>query len=108
MNFEQFAALLGAIPEISGKVAMSAFPDGEAPNLPFVVYRQTGSNNLAADNHVYFSRPIVEIELYTEIKSPDTEAALESALASAELIWTKDEDYLDSERCYMITYTVTF
>ena len=34
------------------------------------------------------------------------EKTVEDALSSAELIWTKNEDYLDSERCYMITYTV--
>ena len=34
------------------------------------------------------------------------EKAVENALSAAELIWIKDEDYLDSERCYMITYTV--
>ena len=85
-----------------------AFPDGEAPELPWIVYRQTYANRLLADNRVYYNSPVFVIELYTEFKSPETEAALESALASAELIWTKDEDYLDSERCYMITYTVTF
>ena len=108
MTAQQLSCILETIPGIYGRVAMNAFPEGEAPELPWIVYRQTSANRLLADNRVYYSSPVFVIELYTEIKSPETEAALESALASAELIWTKDEDYLDSERCYMITYTVIF
>ena len=108
MTAQQLSCILETIPGIYGRVAMNAFPEGEAPELPWIVYRQTSANRLLADNRVYYSSPVFVIELYTEVKSPDTEAALESALASAELIWTKDEDYLASERCYMITYTVKF
>ena len=108
MTAKQLSNILETIPGFGDRVAMNAFPDGEAPELPWIVYRQTYANRLLADNRVYYNRPVFVIELYTEFKSPETEAALESALASAELIWTKDEDYLDSERCYMITYTVTF
>lgn len=108
MTAKQLSNILETIPGFVDRVAMNAFPEGEAPELPWIVYRQTSANRLLADNRVYYNSPVFVIELYTEFKSPETEAALESALASAELIWTKDEDYLDSERCYMITYTVTF
>ena len=108
MTAKQLSNILETIPGFVDRVAMNAFPEGEAPELPWIVYRQTSANRLLADNRVYYNSPVFVIELYTEVKSPETEAALESALASAELIWTKDEDYLDSERCYMITYTVTF
>lgn len=107
MTAQQLSCILETVPGIGGRVAMNAFPEGEAPDLPWIVYRQTSANRLLADNRVYYNSPVFIIELYTEAKSPETEAALESALASAELIWTKDEDYLYSERCYMITYTVT-
>ena len=108
MRLAELAALLSSISGFSGRVAYESFPEGEYPGLPVIRFMQTGSNIFAAENRVYYSSPIVSVELFTQIKSPETEAALESALASAELIWTKDEDYLDSERCYMITYTVTF
>lgn len=108
MTAKQLSNILETIPGFVDRVAMNAFPEGEAPELPWIVYRQTSANRLLADNRVYYNSPVFVIELYTDFKSPETEAALESALASAELIWTKDEDYLDSERCYMITYTVTF
>ena len=108
MTAKQLSNILETIPGFVDRVAMNAFPEGEAPELPWIVYRQTSANGFFADNRVYYNSPVFVIELYTEVKSPETEKTLESALASAELIWTKDEDYLDSERCYMIIYTVTF
>ena len=108
MSLTELATLLQNIPGFVGRVAYESFPEGEYPGLPVIRFKQTGSNTFAADNRVYYSNLIVSVELFTQVKSPETEAALESALACAELIWTKDEDYLDSERCYMITYTVTF
>lgn len=108
MTAQQLSNILGTIPGFDDRVAMNSFPEGEAPELPWIVYRQTSANGFFADNRVYYNSPVFVIELYTEVKSPETEKTLESALASAELIWTKDEDYLDSERCYMIIYTVTF
>lgn len=108
MTAQQLSNILETIPGFGNRVAMNAFPKGEAPELPWIVYRQTSANRLLADNRVYYNSPVFVIELYTEVKSPETEKTLESALASAELIWTKEEEYLNSERCYMITYTVTF
>ena len=108
MTAQQLSNILETIPGFDDRVAMNSFPEGEAPELPWIVYRQISANRFLADNRVYYNSPVFVIELYTEVKSQDTEKALESALASAELIWTKDEEYLDSERCYMITYAVTF
>lgn len=107
MSLAELAALLQGIPGFSGKVAYYAFPENDAPALPFIVYEETGSNNVVADNVVYSKRKNINIELYTEFKSEETEAALEDMLQAVELVWTKDEDYLDSERCYMITYSLT-
>lgn len=108
MTAQQLSSILESIPGYFGRVTMNAFPEGEAPDLPWIVYRQTSANRFLADNRIYYRSPVFAIELYTEVKSPDAENAIESALASAELIWTKEEEYLDSERCYMVTYTATF
>ena len=106
MSLNELATLLQSIPEFSGKVAYYAFPEGEAPELPYIDYLETGENNFIADNTVIYRQISVDIELYTALKDPQMEKAVEDALSSAELIWTKNEDYLDSDRCYMITYTV--
>ena len=106
MSLNELATLLQSIPEFSGKVAYDEFPDGEAPEMPYIVYLETGEKNLIADNTVIYRQIIVDIELYTALKDPQLEKTVEDALSTAELIWIKDEDRLDSERCYMITYTV--
>lgn len=106
MSLNELAALLQSIPDFSGKVAYYEFPDGEAPEMPYIVYLETGENNFIADNTVIYRQIRVDIELYTALKDPQMEKTVEDALSTAELIWIKDEDYLDSERCYMITYTV--
>lgn len=106
MSLNELATLLQSIPEFSGKVAYYAFPEGETPELPYIVYLETGGNNVCADNTVIYRQISVDIELYTALKDPQMEKTVENALSTAELIWTKNEDYLDSDRCYMITYTV--
>ena len=106
MSLNELATLLQSIPDFSGKVAYYEFPECEAPELPYIVYLETGEKNVCADNTVIYRQISVDIELYTALKDPQIEKAVENALSSAELIWTKNEDYLDSDRCYMITYTV--
>lgn len=106
MSLNELATLLQSIPEFSGKVAYYAFPEGDAPELPYIVYLETGEKNVLADNTVIYRLINVDIELYTALKDPRLEKTVEDALSTAELIWIKDEDYLDSDRCYMITYTV--
>lgn len=107
MSLEQLASILDGIPGFENRVAYDAFPDGESPGLPCIVYRETGAENLNADDTVFCSFPIVDIELYTAMKDTTSEAAVEAALRSACLVWTKDTQYLHAERCYMTTYTVT-
>lgn len=106
MSLHELATLLQSIPGFSGKVAYYEFPEGEAPELPYIVYLENGGSNVFADNTVVYRQTTVDIELYTALKDPALEKALEDALSAAELIWTKDEDYLYGERCFMITYTV--
>lgn len=83
-----------------------AWPEGRAPTLPFVCYLERGSDNFAADNSVYLAKGEVAVELYTREKDPDSEARVETALAG--VVWEKTEEYLESERCYMVTYSFDF
>lgn len=85
-------------------VAYYAFPEGEAPDLPFICYLSTGSNNKAADGKVYFSATRIQVELYTETKSPGTEALVENALSG--MYWEKTESYISGENCWMILYEI--
>ena len=83
-----------------------AWPEGEAPALPFVCFLERGSDNFAADNSVYYGKGEVDVELYTRDKDPASEALIETALDS--VVWEKTEDYIESERCYMVTYSFQF
>lgn len=85
-------------------VTYYAWPENQAPQLPFICYLTPGSNNFAADGLVYYPITQVNVELYTKIKSPETEAKVEGALAS--IFWDKSETYIDSEKCYQIVYEI--
>lgn len=101
MTLEELKTLL----ESTGlPVAYRAFPVGKAPDLPFICYLVEYSNNFDADNRVYCPINHITIELYTEFKSPESEALVETALQ--DICWEKTEDYLDDERCYEISYEI--
>lgn len=85
-------------------VAYRAWPENEAPPLPFICYLVAYSNNFSADGIVYYLINHIQIELYTKLKDPITEDKVELALSS--LYWEKTEEYIDTEQCYQITYEI--
>lgn len=85
-------------------VAYRAFPDGEAPDLPYICYLCTDNDTLFADGTVYYDYDNVRVELYIAYKDPNTEALVEAALTDYH--WKKDETYIDTERCYLIIYEI--
>ena len=85
-------------------VTYRAWPENEAPPLPFVCYVEAGSNNFAADGVVYCPIKRVQVELYTKLKDPETEDKVEAALSS--LYWEKNTEYLDTEKCYQTIYEI--
>lgn len=85
-------------------VTYNAWPSGNAPKMPFICYRSTGSNNLHADGGVYFSASAVDIELMTKEKDPAAEARLEAALSG--IHWEKSETYIESQQCFQILYEI--
>jgi len=106
MTLKDLNTALNAIPGFEKKVAYRAFPVGKAPKLPFICYLCTNTNNFNADDYVYQVIQEVDIELYTAKKDEASEQAVEKMLADYDLAWEKYEDYIDSENCYMISYTV--
>lgn len=85
-------------------VAYRAFPEGEAPPLPFICYLCAGDDPLFADGSTYYDYDHVRVELYTACKDLVAEKRVESALADYH--WKKDETYIDTERCYLIVYEI--
>lgn len=85
-------------------VVYRAWPEEQAPPMPYICYLEAYSNNFSADNTVYHPVSHIQIELYAEIKDQTSEDKVEKALSS--FFWKKTENYIDSERCYQIIYEI--
>ena len=80
------------------------FAEGESPEPPFICYLTSGSDNFAADGRVYYKIDGFHIELYTDVKSPETETALEAVLDAHGIFYNKSEVWIDSEKLYEVLY----
>jgi 3',5'-cyclic AMP phosphodiesterase CpdA len=107
MTLRQLNDALKSIDGFSTKVAYRAWPVGKAPKLPFICYLATSTDNFDADNSVYHVLQSVDVELYTAKKSVEAEELIEAKFAECGLVWDKYEEWLDSENCYEIIYTIT-
>ena len=87
-------------------VAYLAFPADSAPEMPFIVYQEVGSDNFGADNKVWFSEMKIQIDLLTKKKSRVTEELLEGILDGAGIYWEREPDFDEDEACYRITYQI--
>lgn len=105
MTLKDLNTALQSISGFDKKVAYRAFPVGKAPKLPFICYLCTNTNNFDADDYVFQVIQGVDVELYTTKKDEESERAVEAKLNENGLGWEKYEEYLDSENCYMITYS---
>lgn len=83
-------------------VTYYAWPIGKAPPLPYICYLSTGSDNFMADNKVHCPVTNVRVELYTRFKDEAAEQQVENALR--ELSWNKTETYIESQKCFQISY----
>lgn len=107
MSLSELNTLLDSIPGFKDKVTYRAWQIGQAPALPYICYLSNGSDNILADDKVYKKRLRVDIELYSALKDIASEEAIEDALDANDIPWEKDEEYIDSENCYQVTYEVT-
>lgn len=87
-------------------VTYHAWPEGEAPVLPWIAIVEQGSDNFGADGIAYGLVKVIDIELYTRSKDPATEATIEAALTDAGLFWNKAETYIEAEKCFEIIYSL--
>ena len=102
MTYKEVATMVSGI---GLPYAYDHFDEGSASPPPFICFFFSGSDDLAADNTNFQKiRPLV-LELYTDNKDFNTEATVEAALNGAELVYAREETYIDSERMYMVTYT---
>lgn len=85
-------------------LAYDHFAEGESPDPPFLIFLFPGSDNIFADNGVYFKISQLNMELYTDKKDPELEEKLEDILTAHEIPWEKSEVWIDSEKMYEALY----
>ena len=101
MSYEQICEMMQ---ETGLPFAYHHFAEGEAPKPPFLLFLTEGEDTFGADNVMYYSFKQLNIELYTDEKSPDTEKAVEEILTSHGIYYSKSETYIESERLYEVLY----
>ena len=85
-------------------LAYHHFAEGEAPELPYLVYHYPKSENFSADNMAYVKQDDLNIELYEEKRDFDVEDALEQILDANDFFYVKTEIYIPDEDMYEILY----
>ena len=78
--------------------AYHQFPEGTEQATPFICFYFTYNNDLAAENSNYQKIERLVIEVYTDNKNFTLEHTVESILNANGLVFTKNEEFIDSER----------
>lgn len=104
MTIGELKTILESIEGFSEKVCYFAWPESEAPELPFICFYTPDSDNFAADNIVFHNINHFYVELYSQYKDTASEALIEAALNRAGIFWNKDTDYIEDERCFITAY----
>ena len=87
-------------------VAYQHFDVGDDVEMPFITYQEVTSNNFVADGKVYAAISHLYVTLWTSKKDIASEQKLEKVLDDNDIPWSKNESYLEEERCFEITYEV--
>lgn len=80
------------------------FTEGESPKPPFLIFLSPGENTFSADNLMYHSFKRLNIELYTDRKSPEVEEHVENILRRHHIFYNKTETWIASEEMYEVLY----
>lgn len=101
MNYEEINEMML---EMELPFAYHHFAEGESPKPPFLIFLSPGENTFSADNLMYHSFKKLDIELYTDEKSPETEERVEEVLLRHNIYYTKTEVWIESEGLYEVLY----
>ena len=102
MTFDEISALAD---ETGLPNAYDHFAEGESPDPPFLVFLFPRSDNFLADGRVYRKIDVLNFELYTDRKEPDTEELVEAVLDAHGMVYDKSEVWIPDERLYEVLYT---
>ncbi len=91
--------VLKMIEETGLPSAYDHFVEGEAPEPPFLVFLYPRADGIA-----YFKINQLDIELYTDLKQPELEEAIEAVLLKHGIFYGKSEVWIESEKLYEVLY----
>lgn len=97
MTYENVYQMLA---DVGVPVVYYSWPDGHAPEPPYICYYYPGDNDFHADNNNYVKVRELTVELYTNHKDIALEEAVEAVLPG----YTKNESYIDTERMFLVSY----
>ena len=86
-------------------VAYYQFKEGTGQQPPFVCFFYGDSNDVIADNSNYLRVDRLFVELYTDEKDFALESTIETTLNTNNLVFAKEQTYIDSERMHETIYT---
>ena len=102
MTYDDIVSMLE---ETGLPLAYDHFAEGDSPEPPFLIFLFPYSNNFVADGIVYAKVDELHVELYTDAKQPDIEAAIEAVLDSHEIVYDKSEVWIPEEKLYEVLYS---
>lgn len=101
MSYEEINEMMM---EMGLPFAYHHFAEGESPHPPFLLFLSPGEHTFSADNIMYHSFKQLDIELYTDEKSPETERIIEDVLREHQIYYTKSEIWIEAEQFYEVLY----
>ena len=104
MTYEEINEMMA---EMGLPFAYHHFAEDESPQPPFLLFLSPGEETFSADNVAYHSFKQLDIELYTDKKSPTLEEEIEALLTQHEIYFTKTESWIASEKMYEVLYEMT-
>ena len=104
MTFQEVAQMVSSI---GLPFAYYQFDEDTAEPPPFIVFYYPEDFDLKADGTNYKKIESLIIELYTDNKDFAQEAAVEAVLKAHELVWSRVETYIESEKLYMVTFNTS-
>lgn len=107
MTFSDVYTMLSGIEKdgVNVPCAYYQFDNDTGQQPPFICFFYDSSADFAADNSNYTKIETLNIELYTDVKDFELEAAVEAALKENGLTWERQEEFIDSEQMHETIYT---
>ncbi|MEK4494495.1 hypothetical protein [Ureibacillus sp. FSL W8-0352] len=102
ITLNQLAQLLDTLPY---PVSYSDF--NKKVNPPFIAYKETGTNNFAADNRVWKKVRSVEVQLYTDKKDLKIEKQIEDLFYNHSIYYDADDFFIEKENLHQRIYYIT-